>query len=145
MARQPLARCFDARDALNAKGLQLGSRRISRIPVNTIASSGARPRNDRSFRIQTAFLAWNSGANSGNVRHHGIASARFRIRQMQEAAGDSSRGAFLATRAALRRMYKQNRGSIVYMCSVHSKEASALKAPFVAARALALHVVSFDR
>ena len=44
-------------------------------------------------------------------------------------------GAFLTTRAALRQMYKQGRGgSIIYMGSVHSKEGSPLKAPYVAAK-----------
>jgi len=43
-------------------------------------------------------------------------------------------GAFLTTRAALRQMYKQNGGSIIYMGSVHSKEASKLKAPYVSAK-----------
>ena len=44
-------------------------------------------------------------------------------------------GAFLTTRAALRSMYKQGRGgSIIYMGSVHSKEASVLKAPYVTAK-----------
>src|SRR5215470_8432314 len=43
-------------------------------------------------------------------------------------------GAFLTTRAALRQMYKQNGGSIIYMGSVHSKEASVLKAPYVTAK-----------
>jgi len=43
-------------------------------------------------------------------------------------------GAFLTTRAALRQMYKQRSGSIIYMGSVHSKEASKLKAPYVAAK-----------
>jgi len=43
-------------------------------------------------------------------------------------------GAFLATRAALRHMYPSGRGSIIYMGSVHSKEASVLKAPYVAAK-----------
>lgn len=44
-------------------------------------------------------------------------------------------GAFLTTRACLRYMYKQGRGgSIIYMGSVHSKEASKLKAPYVAAK-----------
>ena len=39
-------------------------------------------------------------------------------------------GAFLATRAALRQMYKQGTGgSIIYMGSVHSEEASMLKGP----------------
>jgi 3-hydroxybutyrate dehydrogenase len=44
-------------------------------------------------------------------------------------------GAFLTTRAALRNMYAQKRGgSIIYMGSVHSKEASLLKAPYVTAK-----------
>jgi 3-hydroxybutyrate dehydrogenase len=44
-------------------------------------------------------------------------------------------GAFLTTRAALRQMYKQGTGgSIIYMGSVHSKEASVLKAPYVTAK-----------
>jgi 3-hydroxybutyrate dehydrogenase len=44
-------------------------------------------------------------------------------------------GAFLTTRACLRRMYAQGRGgSIIYMGSVHSKEASKLKAPYVTAK-----------
>jgi len=43
-------------------------------------------------------------------------------------------GAFLTTRASLRQMYKQNSGCIIYMGSVHSKEASVLKAPYVTAK-----------
>jgi 3-hydroxybutyrate dehydrogenase len=43
-------------------------------------------------------------------------------------------GAFLSTRAALKQMYKQGSGSIIYMGSVHSKEASPLKAPYVTAK-----------
>jgi 3-hydroxybutyrate dehydrogenase len=44
-------------------------------------------------------------------------------------------GAFLTTRACLKLMYAQKRGgSIIYMGSVHSKEASVLKAPYVAAK-----------
>jgi len=44
-------------------------------------------------------------------------------------------GAFLTTRACLPHMYKSGRGgSIVYMGSVHSKEASMLKAPYVTAK-----------
>jgi 3-hydroxybutyrate dehydrogenase len=43
-------------------------------------------------------------------------------------------GAFLTTRAALRQMYKQKSGCIIYMGSVHSKEASELKAPYVTAK-----------
>jgi 3-hydroxybutyrate dehydrogenase len=43
-------------------------------------------------------------------------------------------GAFLTTRAALKHMYRQGGGSIIYMGSVHSKEASVLKAPYVTAK-----------
>lgn len=43
-------------------------------------------------------------------------------------------GAFLATRAALRHMYAQGSGTIIYLGSVHSKEASVLKAPYVTAK-----------
>ena len=44
-------------------------------------------------------------------------------------------GAFLTTRACIPHMYKSGRGgSIIYMGSVHSKEASLLKAPYVTAK-----------
>ena len=43
-------------------------------------------------------------------------------------------GAFLTTRACLRHMYAARCGSIVYIGSVHSKEASKLKAPYVTAK-----------
>lgn len=44
-------------------------------------------------------------------------------------------GAFLTTRACLPHMYASGRGgSVIYMGSVHSKEASLLKAPYVTAK-----------
>jgi 3-hydroxybutyrate dehydrogenase len=43
-------------------------------------------------------------------------------------------GAFLTTKACLKPMYAAKSGSIVYMGSVHSKEASKLKAPYVTAK-----------
>jgi 3-hydroxybutyrate dehydrogenase len=43
-------------------------------------------------------------------------------------------GAFLTTKACLPHMYKQKSGSIIFMGSVHSKEASPLKAPYVTAK-----------
>jgi 3-hydroxybutyrate dehydrogenase len=44
-------------------------------------------------------------------------------------------GAFLTTRAILRQMAQQRRGgSIIYMGSAHSKEASPLKSPYVTAK-----------
>ncbi len=44
-------------------------------------------------------------------------------------------GAFLTSRACLRHMYAQGRGgTVLYVGSVHSKEASKLKAPYVTAK-----------
>ncbi|WP_376089378.1 3-hydroxybutyrate dehydrogenase [Roseomonas sp. CCTCC AB2023176] len=43
-------------------------------------------------------------------------------------------GAFLTTKACLRPMYAAGRGCIVYIGSVHSREASVLKAPYVTAK-----------
>src|SRR5579883_2385209 len=44
-------------------------------------------------------------------------------------------GAFLLTKACLPHMYRPGRGgSVIYMGSVHSKEASLLKAPYVTAK-----------
>jgi 3-hydroxybutyrate dehydrogenase len=43
-------------------------------------------------------------------------------------------GAFLVTRAALKQMYANGGGTMLYMGSVHSHEASPLKAPYVAAK-----------
>jgi 3-hydroxybutyrate dehydrogenase len=43
-------------------------------------------------------------------------------------------GAFLVTRAALNRMYAGCGGTMLFMGSVHSHEASPLKAPYVAAK-----------
>jgi 3-hydroxybutyrate dehydrogenase len=43
-------------------------------------------------------------------------------------------GAFLTAKACLPHMYKQRSGSIIFMGSVHSKEASPLKSAYVAAK-----------
>ena len=44
-------------------------------------------------------------------------------------------GAFLTTKACLKHMYAQGRGgTVIYMGSVHSKDASLLKAPYVTAK-----------
>jgi 3-hydroxybutyrate dehydrogenase len=43
-------------------------------------------------------------------------------------------GAFLTSRACLPHMYKAGGGSIIFMGSVHSKEASALKSAYVTAK-----------
>lgn len=43
-------------------------------------------------------------------------------------------GAFLTTRASLRQMYRQGGGSVIYIGSVHSKDASPLKSAYVTAK-----------
>jgi 3-hydroxybutyrate dehydrogenase len=43
-------------------------------------------------------------------------------------------GAFLTTKACIKYMYKQKSGALIYMGSVHSHEASPLKAAYVAAK-----------
>ncbi len=43
-------------------------------------------------------------------------------------------GAFLTTKACLPHMYRKGSGSVIYMGSVHSREASVLKAPYVTAK-----------
>lgn len=43
-------------------------------------------------------------------------------------------GAFLTTKACLPHMYKQKSGSVIFMGSVHSKEASPLKSAYVSAK-----------
>ena len=43
-------------------------------------------------------------------------------------------GAFLTTKAVLPHMYAKRAGAVIYMGSVHSKQASPLKAPYVTAK-----------
>ena len=43
-------------------------------------------------------------------------------------------GAFLTTKACVKHMYKQGSGTLIYMGSVHSHEASPLKSAYVAAK-----------
>ena len=43
-------------------------------------------------------------------------------------------GAFLTTKACIQHMYRQNSGAVIYMGSVHSYEASPLKAAYVTAK-----------
>jgi 3-hydroxybutyrate dehydrogenase len=43
-------------------------------------------------------------------------------------------GAFLTTKACIKHMYKQKGGALIYMGSVHSHEASPLKAAYVTAK-----------
>ena len=59
----------------------------------------------------------------------------FRFSDWKEMLAIHLDGAFLTTRACLRHMYAQRRGgTVLYMGSVHSKEASKLKAAYVTAK-----------
>jgi 3-hydroxybutyrate dehydrogenase len=72
-------------------------------------------------------------SNAGNQTVAPI--EQFELAQWRKLLGIHLDGAFLMTRAALRHMYLHGRGgSIIYMGSVHSKEASVLKAPYVTAK-----------
>jgi 3-hydroxybutyrate dehydrogenase len=60
---------------------------------------------------------------------------QFELAKWEAAPGDLPRWRVLTTRAALRQMYGHGRGgSNTYMGSMHSKEASVLKAPYVTAK-----------
>ncbi|MGO9846760.1 MAG: SDR family oxidoreductase, partial [Methylocella sp.] len=72
--------------------------------------------------------------NSGIADEHVESAERFEFAKWKKLLAILLDGAFLTTRAALRQMYKQNSGSIIYMGSIHSKEASVLKAPYVTAK-----------
>jgi len=72
-------------------------------------------------------------SNAGNQTVAPI--EQFELAQWRKLLSIHLDGAFLMTRAALRHMYPGGRGgSIIYMGSVHSKEASVLKAPYVTAK-----------
>ena len=59
----------------------------------------------------------------------------FTLQEWQKMLAIQLDGAFLTTRACIKHMYAQGRGgSIIFMGSVHSKEASKLKAPYVTAK-----------
>jgi 3-hydroxybutyrate dehydrogenase len=72
-------------------------------------------------------------SNAGNQTVAPI--EQFALAQWRKLLSIHLDGAFLVTRAALRHMYPGGRGgSLIYMGSVHSKEASVLKAPYVTAK-----------
>ncbi len=56
------------------------------------------------------------------------------LKDWQTMMGIHLTGAFLCTREALKLMYSQGNGRIIYMGSIHSKIASASKAPYVTAK-----------
>lgn len=58
----------------------------------------------------------------------------FSFAEWRKVVGIHLDGAFLLTRACLPTMYANGHGRIIYMGSVHSKTASVLKAPYVAAK-----------
>lgn len=72
-------------------------------------------------------------SNAGTQHISSVVDLRFE--EWKKMLGIQLDGAFLTTRACLREMYRKGRGgTILYMGSVHSKEASVLKAPYVTAK-----------
>ena len=72
-------------------------------------------------------------SNAGNQMLESIDKMHFS--DWRQIVGVHLDGAFLVTKYALMQMYKAKRGgSVIYIGSVHSKEASILKGPYVAAK-----------
>lgn len=72
-------------------------------------------------------------SNAGNQIVHPL--EEFSLSEWKSLLAIHLDGAFLTTRACLPHMYASGRGgSVIYMGSVHSKEASLLKAPYVTAK-----------
>ncbi len=72
-------------------------------------------------------------SNAGNQIVHPL--EEFSLAEWKRLLAIHLDGAFLTTRACLPHMYASGRGgSVIYMGSVHSREASLLKAPYVTAK-----------
>lgn len=71
-------------------------------------------------------------ANAGIQIVHPI--EEFPLEEFRRVVDIHLTGAFLTTKAAVRHMYPQGSGALIYMGSVHSHEASPLKSAYVAAK-----------
>ena len=92
---------------------------------------GQRRRRRRRSRPSAASTSWSATPASRSCTR----SSEFSFADWKKMLAIHLDGAFLTTRACLPHMYKSGRGgSVIYMGSVHSKEASKLKAPYVTAK-----------
>jgi 3-hydroxybutyrate dehydrogenase len=86
--------------------------------------------------VQAVLTAWRRidilVSNAGIQIVHPVEA--FTFAEWRKVVGIHLDGAFLLTRACLPSMYANGYGRIIYMGSVHSKTASVLKAPYVAAK-----------
>jgi len=86
--------------------------------------------------VQAVLTAWARidilVSNAGIQIVHPVEA--FTFAEWRKVVGIHLDGAFLLTRACLPSMYANGYGRIIYMGSVHSKTASVLKAPYVAAK-----------
>lgn len=71
-------------------------------------------------------------SNAGIQRVHPIED--FPFEEWKQMLAIHLDGAFLTTKECIKHMYKQRAGALIYMGSVHSYEASALKSAYVAAK-----------
>ena len=118
----------------------------ARAAVDEIGMAGGRATavemdvsKERSVNAGVASVVRDFGGVDILVSNAGIQIVRpleeFEHEEWSQMMGIHVDGAFLTTRACLPHMYRSGRGgSIIYMGSVHSKEASVLKAPYVAAK-----------
>jgi 3-hydroxybutyrate dehydrogenase len=122
-----------AMDAATAAAAELGSAkgRAMAVPMDVINET------DVARGVEAVVGAWGGVdvlvSNAGIQIVHPV--EEFTYAEWKKLLAIHLDGAFLTTRACLPHMYRSGRGgSILYMGSVHSKEASVLKAPYVTAK-----------
>jgi 3-hydroxybutyrate dehydrogenase len=122
---------------LNQKGADAvaaelgGATRAICVTVDVTNEARLRPASPKRSRLSTRLYILVSNAGI-----HTVAPIdQFEFAKWKQLLAIHLDGVFLTTRAALREMYKARRaGSIIYMGSVHSKEASVLNAPYITAK-----------
>ena len=122
-----------ALDAATATAKEFASRSWQAIPVAMDVSDEAQV----NAGVDAVVKAWGGVdilvSNAGIQIVHPI--EEFPFAQWKKLLAIHLDGAFLTTKACIPHMYKSGRGgSIIYMGSVHSKEASVLKSAYVTAK-----------
>ena len=133
------ARRRQGRDRRPEHGAAAGDRRRAAAGPNAMAVGDGRDRRGpgQRRRRRRSSKAWGGVdilvSNAGIQIVHPL--EEFPFAEWKKMLAIHLDGAFLTTKACLPHMYASGRGgSIIYMGSVHSKEASMLKAPYVTAK-----------